>query len=52
MEHRFRDFRTARRHQHAMKRMYGYSPTIFKVTSRSGVRRFVVVHPRGLKKIR
>jgi hypothetical protein len=49
----FRKLVNARERQHQMKRLYGYTPSIFKITHhRSRKVKYVVVKPKGIKRIR
>lgn len=56
MRYKTNSYRTmagARKKQIQMKKVYGYKPTIFKISKRTGTRktRYVVVKPRSLIRI-
>jgi len=50
---KFKTISAANKKKSCMKRMYGYTPSVFKVRNiNSNKKTFVVVKPSGLKRVR
>jgi hypothetical protein len=50
-EFEFDNLKDAKEKVKVMKKLYGYTPSIFRIKNRLGNRKFILIEPYGLAKI-